>query len=133
LRDVAGRFGTSKSALARHAGEHLETKLARAKAAVSLSAESLWSRVLELQHATEEVLRDAQATKSHAIALKAIQRAAELLELQGKILVAARGGSSPSATSAVEDALDEIRRRRERRRLEGAIATTTTPLPPRKD
>jgi len=126
---VAGRCGTVRDEQ-EHAGaarrEHLETKLARAKAAVSLSAESLWSRVLSLQQEVETVLAEARRTKNHSLTLSAIARAEKLIALQGAILSSARAAAAPAETSSTEDALEEIRRRRRERR---AIQTTTVDTP----
>jgi len=59
--------------------------------------------------------------------LSAIARAEKLITLQGAILSSARGAAAPAETSSVEDALEEIRLRREARR---AITTTAVPDAP---
>jgi hypothetical protein len=126
-RSIAARLGPSKTAIARHAAAHMETKLATARATEELTAESLYARVLSLQRETEAILSEARKAKDHNLALSAVKRAQALIETQGKILVAARGGTSPTGDDRIEAALAELRRRREQRR---AITTSTVPEAP---
>jgi hypothetical protein len=83
LRDIAGRFGTSKSALERHAGEHLPATLAKAHAANETAAaldvmaelRRCFERVNLLFDACDRWLRDADDPSRYDIG----HRAAELL------------------------------------------------------
>ena len=87
FRDIAGRFGTSKSALLRHKQTDIPTTLVKAKQAEEiLDADSLFERLRELSNEARGILEEARASKDHAIALNAIGRAEKLLELEVKLL-----------------------------------------------
>jgi hypothetical protein len=123
IRSVASRYEPSRAAFQRHAAGCLREKIAVARARNGISAESLWSRVLSLQQEVETVLAEARRTKNHSLTLSAIARAEKLIALQGAILSSARG-SSEARDDHVEQALAELRRRREARR---AIETKALP------
>lgn len=124
---VAERIGTSKTTVSRHAKEHVSAHLVKAAEARDvLSAGSVLSRLAPLQQAAQEILDDARRKGDHNLALQAISKASSLLQVQGAAIQAARGVATPAETSSVEDALEEIRRRREARR---AIQTTALDAP----
>lgn len=86
-RDIAGRFALSKSAVERHAGEHLAAAVARGgQLRDRLSADSLVAELRVLREVTLGVLEEARAVDNHEIALKAIQRLEKQSELVGRSL-----------------------------------------------
>lgn len=88
LRDMAGRWSVSKSALSRHS-EHLPAHLAKAKeAAEVMQADSLLDRLLSLNAETMAILKKARTgrVKDNELVLSVILRAEKQLELQGKLL-----------------------------------------------
>jgi len=86
LRDIAGRYGVSKSALERHKADHLPTHLARAKgASEAAQADDLLSEVQNLQARTLAILEAAEDAGEHRTALAAIAEARRNLELLGKL------------------------------------------------
>ena len=87
FRDIAGRFGTSKSALLRHKQTDIPGTLVKAKQAEEIQdADSLFERLRSLSNEARGILEEARASKDHAIALNAIGRAEKLLELEAKLL-----------------------------------------------
>lgn len=87
LRDIAGRFGVSKSALERHKAEHLPDTLVRAQeAAEEAAALDVLQQLRAINQAALAVLRDARAAKDGDLALKAVDRILRQIELQAKLL-----------------------------------------------
>ncbi len=115
FRDVAGRFGTSKSALERHRREHLSTAIARAyeeqAAAEATHGEALDALVCEqaaradrLFAEAERIMRAARRRKDPDTALAAIRAAA----------IALREGTRNQALRATLANAGEAKAREER-------------------
>ena len=87
LRDIAGRFGTSRSALLRHRKADIPATLAKAKqAADDVQGETLFEQVKGLAAEAKAILEEARASNNHSVALQAIGRAEKLLELEARLL-----------------------------------------------
>ena len=87
LRDIAGRFGTSRSALLRHKQTDIPATLAKAKQAEEeVQAETLFERLRAINRETAEILREARESSSPSIALAAINRVERQLELEARLL-----------------------------------------------
>jgi transposase len=85
-RAISGRFGVSKSSLERHHKNHLPADLTKAKAAGEIAqADSLLAQLQTLQGQTLSILKQAESTKDHNTALKAIAEARRNLELLAKV------------------------------------------------
>ncbi len=85
-RDIAGRYGVSKTAVSRHAGDHLPATLAQAQAATEVAqADDLLSQVRGLQAKTLDILRQAEAGGDLRTALAAIREARENVLLFAKL------------------------------------------------
>ena len=86
LRDIAGRVPVSKSALARHAAEHIPAHLVKAKEAETVTqADTLLEQVRNLQTRALSILDRADHTGDLKTALSAIREARSNLELLGKL------------------------------------------------
>lgn len=89
LRDVAGRTGTSRSALLRHK-DHISAALTKAReakaAAEVVQADSLLDRLKAIRTVTLEILAEARTAKQLPVALAAINRVEKQLELEAKLL-----------------------------------------------
>lgn len=87
LRDIAGRFGLSKSALARHATEHLPRDLVRAREAGEVArADDLLGQLRDLQARTLALLARAEEAADLRAALTAVSQVRANLELLAKLL-----------------------------------------------
>jgi hypothetical protein len=88
LRDIAGRFKVSKSALERHCKEHLPKRVVRSAEKHELAdGRTLLEQLRELGADTRAILTEArEAGGDSALALKAIARLERQLELQGRLL-----------------------------------------------
>ncbi len=87
LRDIAGRYGLSKSAVERHAAEHLPAALVAAVGAEETrQALDVLQQLKTINGAALTVLRDARAAGDGDLALKAIDRICRQIELQAKLL-----------------------------------------------
>ncbi len=87
LRDIAGQFGLSKSAVERHQAEHLPKLLTQAKAEEGVAhALDVLQQLKTINAAALTVLRDARTAKDGDLALKAIDRIHRQIELQAKLL-----------------------------------------------
>jgi hypothetical protein len=86
LRDIAGRFGLSKSAVERHKAAHLPARLAQAHEAQEISqADDLLTQLRDLQARTLAILGKAELVVDLRTALQAIREARGNLELLGKL------------------------------------------------
>jgi hypothetical protein len=87
LRDIAGRFGLSKTALGRHKTEHLPTHLAKAVEAQDVaSAGSLLEQMQALQAKTVAILEAATDPRTALAAVAQARGNVQLLaELTGKL------------------------------------------------
>jgi len=87
LRDIAGQFRLSKSAVERHAAEHLPKLLTQAKAEADVAhALDVVAQLKTINGAALTVLRDARTAQDGDLALKAIDRIHRQIELQAKLL-----------------------------------------------
>ena len=87
LRDIAGRFRTSRSALLRHKQADIPATLAKAKQAEEeVRAETLFDRLRAINRETVEILREARESSSPSIALAAINRVERQLEFEARLL-----------------------------------------------
>ncbi|MGH9584641.1 MAG: hypothetical protein ACRD4O_17100 [Bryobacteraceae bacterium] len=85
-RDIAGRFGVSKSAVERHANEHLAETIARAvDARERITADKLIAELRTLRETTLSVLEEAREESNHSAALQAIARLEKQAELCGRL------------------------------------------------
>lgn len=87
FRSIAGRYGTSKSALERHRTTCLPAHLVKAKEQGEVqSASALVKELRELAEKTGAILARAMAEKNGDLALKAIARLERQLELKARLL-----------------------------------------------
>lgn len=103
-RDVARRYGTTKSAIGRHR-PHIAQAIARAKtpaatkldkatekqqAAVAIreagQVETVLDRLMAYHRVLAELLKEAREAKDHAGALRAVQAGLKQLELEARLL-----------------------------------------------
>ena len=86
MRDVAGRYSISKSALHRHKNSHLPKTLARAQEAEEIvRAATLLEEMEVLMEHGREILTEARAAGEHRTALSAMREIRGCLELLGKV------------------------------------------------
>ena len=82
LRDIAGRTGTSRSALARHKAEHLPASLALAKDAEEVAhGDGLLARLRGLESDAARIGRKAERVSDFSAALAAIREQTRLITL----------------------------------------------------
>ncbi len=84
IRDVAGRFGLSRSAIARHSADHMQEVLAAAAEArviadIALGAD-LSAHIRDLQQAAVDVLNGARRRGDDVMVLAAVKTLAGLVE-----------------------------------------------------
>jgi hypothetical protein len=109
LRDIAGRHGLAKSAVARHKADHLAALLAKADVDEITNADDLIGRLRALNRETAAVLHDAKAAKDHGLRLKALARLERQVELEAKLL-GELDGRQPNVTIAMfPEYLDALR------------------------
>ena len=86
LRDVAGRFGISKSSLARHKDAHLPTILAKAQAAEEVAqADDLLGQIEDLRRQAQAIKDQAMKTNDLRTALQGIRELVRIVELLAKL------------------------------------------------
>lgn len=86
LRDLAGRYGLSKSSLQRHKAEHLPVRLLRAKEAAEVSqASDLLGEIRRLQDKALDILAQAEAAGDLRTALMGVREARSCLELAARV------------------------------------------------
>src|SRR3989442_11375886 len=87
LRDIAVRFGLSRSALDRHNGEHLPATLLRAKDAAEVAhADDLLGQVRGLGARALAILDQAEEAGERRTALAAIREARGVVELVARLV-----------------------------------------------
>ena len=87
LRDIAGRFGLTKSSVERHKAEHLSEALAKAREAEEVArADDLLDQLRTLQKVTMGILGRAINANDLRTAVSAVGQARGNLELLGKLL-----------------------------------------------
>ncbi len=86
FRDIAGRFGVSKSSLVRHSDDHIPATLVKAQAATEAAqADDLLAQVCDLRDKALAVLMKAEAADDLRAAIGAIREARGCVELFGKL------------------------------------------------
>jgi hypothetical protein len=124
LRDIALRYGTSKSALERHRDKCLPKHLLRAKEDSEIrSAAALVNELRELASKTGEILTRAMREKNGDLALKAIARLERQLELKARLLdeLEERAPGVQHIEVTYVDKASSCRRRRDLTGLPGRI------------
>ena len=87
FRDIAGRFGLAKSAVARHKGDHLPATLVKAAEAEDVAqAIDVVKQLKAINGASLAVLKEARERRDGDLALKAVDRIQKQIELQAKLL-----------------------------------------------
>lgn len=108
MRDIALRFGTSKSSLARHKRDHLPSKLVKAAETREVfQAGNLLNQLLEINTETKAILKEMRTKgndKDNRGALFALRRLEKQLELQAQLL----GQLGPSTAVQVNIGLQTI-------------------------
>ena len=86
LRDIAGRYSVSKTALHRHKESHLPAKLVKAQEAREIAkADSLLDQVTELRDKALSILDKAEQAGDLRTALQGVREAKGCLELLAKL------------------------------------------------
>ena len=87
LRDIAGRFRTSRSALLRHKKADIPATLVKVRQAQEeVRAETLYDRLRAINRETQAILEEARESGSLSIALAAINRVERQLEFEARLL-----------------------------------------------
>ncbi len=87
LRDVAGRYGLSKSAVERHGNEHLPATMLKAQEATDVRhAIDVVQQLKAINSVCLSVLKDARDMRDGDLALKAVDRIQRQIELQAKLI-----------------------------------------------
>lgn len=86
-RTIADRFGPSKTALIRHASEHIPAAISKSQEArEEAQALDVVKQLKTINSTTVAILAEARAAKDAETALKAIDRIQRQIELQAKLL-----------------------------------------------
>lgn len=86
LRDIAGRFGTTKSTLARHAADHIPKALTASQRAVEVAAaDTLLSKVSALENNAQRLGLMAERGGDLRTALSAVAQLVKIVELLAKL------------------------------------------------
>ena len=86
LRDIAGRFGISKSSLARHKDAHLPAHLAKAQdAEEAAQADDLLSQIEDLRGQAQVIKDKAEKAGDLRTALQGIRELVRIVELLAKL------------------------------------------------
>jgi hypothetical protein len=86
LRDIAGQFKLSKSALQRHKKEHIPTDLVKAKQADEICrAEGLLSKLITLKNHAERISQKAESDNDLKTALSGIREQSRIIEILAKM------------------------------------------------
>lgn len=86
-RDISGRFQVSKSAVERHAGEHIAELLSRSRELRDfVNADQLVGELRVLRETTLGILEEARVSGESSTALSAIQRLEKQAELVARLL-----------------------------------------------
>src|SRR5918997_4266727 len=87
LRGIAGQYGLSKSAVERHAAEHLPALLAQGQAATEVArADALLAELQTLRQTAYRLLVTAEAAGDLRTALLGVREARGCLELLARLL-----------------------------------------------
>lgn len=102
MRDIAGRFGVSRSALSRHKKNHLPRLVKAAEAAAEVQAVAFGADLIDeldrLLKRSMAILEKAEKAGELRVALQAIREARETLKTQADLTL----------TQELEERLDEI-------------------------
>lgn len=86
-RDIAGHYDVSKTAVARHASEHIAAAVSKSQEARDeAQALDVVQQLQAINGATLAILNEARASGNPDLALKAIDRIQRQIELQAKLL-----------------------------------------------
>ncbi len=86
LRDLAGRYSVSKTALHRHKKSHLPAELTKAREAQDVTkADSLLDQVIELRNKALSILAKAEQAGDLRTALQGVREAKGCLELLARL------------------------------------------------
>jgi hypothetical protein len=86
LRDIAGQFKLSKSALQRHKEEHIPTDLVKAKQAdESCRADDLLNKLTSLKNDAERIAKKAEINDDLKTALSGIREQSRIIEILAKM------------------------------------------------
>jgi len=119
IRDIAGRFGISKSALDRHRKEHLPAHLLKAKDAAAVAdADDLLRQAGALRSKAISLLMKAEAAGDLRAALAGVREARGCIELLARLLGEIRDG--PIVNVTISPAWIEVR---------GAVVGALAPFP----
>jgi AcrR family transcriptional regulator len=89
-RDIAGRFGVSRSAVSRHGGAHLPIEVVTATATRDVErVQTLEERLEELYARAEAILEQVEAAGRHNVALAGIKELRGILEFAAKMATVA--------------------------------------------
>lgn len=103
LRDIAGQYGVSKSALARYRNDRLPAALVQAKAAEEVThADDLLAQVRDLQARALTILDTAEGAGDLKVALAAIREARGCIELFGRLAGELSDGATVNIIRAPE-------------------------------
>ncbi len=87
LRDIAGQYGLSKSAVERHQAEHLPATLVRGEEArQEAHALDVVTQLKTINAVSMHILKEARDAHNGDLALKAVDRIQKQIELQAKLL-----------------------------------------------
>lgn len=87
LRDIAGQFGVSKSAVERHKADHLPAMLVKSEEARQVAhADDLLREANRLYAVATTVMEQGQKSKDYGVVLKAVGAAGRVLTLLGELL-----------------------------------------------
>jgi hypothetical protein len=94
LRDIAGRFRLSRSALHRHKNEHLPVRLVKAiEQEETQESIDVYRQLQDVNAAVQSVLKSAQKSGDGDLVLRSADRILRQLELQAKLLGELQDGS----------------------------------------
>lgn len=86
-RDIAGQFQISKTAVQRHASEHISQSIQQSQLAMDEARGiDVVRQLKDINTVTLEILQEARNKKKNGMALFAIDRIIKQLELQAKLL-----------------------------------------------
>lgn len=102
LRDIAGQFRLSRSALHRHQNEHLSDQMAavaeRNAEADVRTAIDVRGQLKAINGVALSILKEARASGDGALALQAIDRIQKQIELQARLIDLLKDGATVNVT-----------------------------------
>lgn len=86
-RDIAGRFGLSKSSVERHKGDHVPELLRKAEEAEQVAnADDLLAKVKHLEADAKRIGKAAEGARDYRGALQGIRELTRIVELQARLM-----------------------------------------------